>query len=69
MPDCQIPAPDRFPETPETLAPQLDEWTENGWLNIVGGAAGTTPAHIRAIADAVKGLPPRVPPEVEPYCA
>ena len=58
---------DRFPETPETLAPQLQEWAQNGWLNIVGGCCGTTPAHIRAIAEAVKGLPPRVPPKVEPY--
>ena len=55
-----------FPETPETLAPQLKEWAENGWLNIVGGCCGTTPAHIRALAEAVRGLPPRVPPKVEP---
>jgi 5-methyltetrahydrofolate--homocysteine methyltransferase len=59
--------PTGFPETPETLAPQLKEWAQNGWLNIVGGCCGTTPAHIRAIADAVKALPPRVPPKVEPY--
>src|SRR4029077_4926556 len=59
--------PTGFPETPETLAPQLDEWTENGWLNIVGGCCGTTPAPIPAIAAAVKGLPPRLPPKVEPY--
>ena len=58
--------PTGFPETPETLAPQLKEWAQNGWLNIVGGCCGTTPAHIKAIADAVRGLPPRVPPEVEP---
>ena len=59
--------PTGFPETPETLAPQLREWAENGWLNIVGGCCGTTPPHIRAIADAVKGLPQRVPAVVEPY--
>jgi 5-methyltetrahydrofolate--homocysteine methyltransferase len=58
--------PTGFPETPETLAPQLKEWAQNGWLNIVGGCCGTTPAHIKAIAGAVKDLPPRVPPEVEP---
>ncbi|MCW3052591.1 MAG: hypothetical protein JWN14_1761, partial [Chthonomonadales bacterium] len=56
-----------FPETPETLAPQLEEWAANGWLNIVGGCCGTTPAHIRAIAEAVKGLAPRVVPEVPDY--
>jgi len=58
--------PTGFPETPETLAPQLKEWAHNGWLNIVGGCCGTTPAHIRALADAVRGLPPRVPPKREP---
>jgi 5-methyltetrahydrofolate--homocysteine methyltransferase len=59
--------PTGFPETPETLAPQMREWAQNGWLNIVGGCCGTTPAHIRAIVEAVKGLPPRVPSTVEPY--
>jgi 5-methyltetrahydrofolate--homocysteine methyltransferase len=59
--------PTGFPETPETLAPQLKEWAQNGWLNIVGGCCGTTPAHIKAIADAVKGLPPRKAPAVIPY--
>src|SRR5271169_14056 len=59
--------PTGFPETPETLAPQLREWAQNGWLNIVGGCCGTTPPHIKAIADAVKDLPPRKVPTVEPY--
>ena len=58
-----------FPETPETLAPQLRDWAANGWLNIVGGCCGTTPAHIRAIADAVRDCAPRalavIPSEVE----
>src|SRR5258706_128132 len=54
--------PTGFPETPESLAPQLREWAENGWLNIVGGCCGTTPPHIAAIAEAVKGLPPRKVP-------
>ncbi|HEX5397916.1 MAG TPA: methionine synthase [Verrucomicrobiae bacterium] len=58
--------PTGFPETPETLAPQLREWAQNGWLNIVGGCCGTTPAHIQAIAEAVKGLPPRKVPTVKP---
>ncbi len=58
--------PTGFPETPETMAVQLKEWAENGWLNIVGGCCGTTPAHIRALVEAVRGLPPRVPPKVEP---
>jgi 5-methyltetrahydrofolate--homocysteine methyltransferase len=52
-------SPTGFPETPETLAPQLREWAELGWLNIVGGCCGTTPAHIAALAEVVKNLPPR----------
>jgi 5-methyltetrahydrofolate--homocysteine methyltransferase len=59
--------PTGFPETPDTLAPQLKEWAKNGWLNIVGGCCGTTPAHIKLIAEAVRGLPPRVPPFIEAY--
>jgi 5-methyltetrahydrofolate--homocysteine methyltransferase len=59
--------PTGFPETPDTLAPQLKEWAQNGWLNIVGGCCGTTPAHIKLLTEAVRGLPPRVIPTVEPY--
>src|SRR5277367_2511789 len=59
--------PTGFPETPESFAPQLREWAQNGWLNIVGGCCGTTPPHIKAIADAVKDLPPRKVPTVESY--
>jgi 5-methyltetrahydrofolate--homocysteine methyltransferase len=59
--------PTGFPETPETLAPQLAEWAKSGWLNIVGGCCGTTAAHIKAVAQAVKKLAPRVPPKIEPY--
>jgi 5-methyltetrahydrofolate--homocysteine methyltransferase len=59
--------PTGFPETPETLAPQLADWAAAGWLNIVGGCCGTTPAHIQALARAVGKFPPRVPPKVEPW--
>ena len=59
-------SPTGFPETPETLAPQLREWGESGFLNIVGGCCGTTPDHIHAIAEAVRGLPPRAVPEIAP---
>ena len=51
--------PTGFPETPDSLAPQLRDWAQNGWLNLVGGCCGTTPDHIKAIAQAVKELPPR----------
>ena len=59
--------PTGFPETPETLAPQLAEWAAAGWLNIVGGCCGTTAAHIKTLAQAVKKFPPRKLPKVEPY--
>jgi len=55
-------SPTGFPETPESLAPQLQKWAQNGWLNIVGGCCGTTPDHIRLIADLVRDCPPRKPP-------
>jgi len=56
-----------FPETPVTLAPKLNEWAEAGFLNVVGGCCGTTPAHIRAIAEAVRGCKPRVVAKAEPW--
>jgi 5-methyltetrahydrofolate--homocysteine methyltransferase len=48
-----------FDETPESMAQSLGEWARAGLLNIVGGCCGTTPRHIRAIADAVRELAPR----------
>ena len=60
-------SPTGFPETAESMAPKLKEWAENGWLNIVGGCCGTTPEHIRQIAEAVRGIAPRATPTVEPY--
>ncbi len=56
-----------FDETPEQMAAVLREFAEAGWLNFTGGCCGTTPDHIRAIAEAVRGLPPRVIPSVEPW--
>ncbi|MFB3777096.1 MAG: methionine synthase [Bryobacteraceae bacterium] len=51
-----------YGETPESLAAQLDRFVRNGWLNLVGGCCGTTPAHIRAIARMVEGRAPRTVP-------
>ncbi|WP_223303852.1 homocysteine S-methyltransferase family protein [Dokdonella koreensis] len=48
-----------YDETPEEMAATLREFAESGLLNLVGGCCGTTPAHIRAIAEVVHGLPPR----------
>jgi 5-methyltetrahydrofolate--homocysteine methyltransferase len=56
-----------FDETPETMAADLHDFASNGWLNIAGGCCGTTPAHIRAIAEAVRGLPPHVLSKPERY--
>ncbi len=55
-----------FDETPQSMARLLGEFANNGWLNIVGGCCGTTPPHIKAIAEAVAGAAPRKPPHVEP---
>ncbi|HPU07919.1 MAG TPA: homocysteine S-methyltransferase family protein, partial [Thermogutta sp.] len=53
-----------YDETPEQMAKTLRQFAQAGWLNIVGGCCGTTPEHIRAIAEAVRDCPPRTPPEV-----
>jgi len=52
-----------YDETPETTSSMLRDFAEQGWLNLVGGCCGTTPAHIREIARAVEGLAPRKRPE------
>jgi 5-methyltetrahydrofolate--homocysteine methyltransferase len=54
-----------FDETPELMAPVLRQFAEEGLLNIVGGCCGTTPAHIKAFAQAIEGLPPRQIPQIE----
>jgi 5-methyltetrahydrofolate--homocysteine methyltransferase len=53
-------SPTGFPETAETFAPKVAKWTENGWLNVVGGCCGTTPDHIRALAKLARQFLPRV---------
>ncbi|PDT51730.1 MULTISPECIES: methionine synthase [Sinorhizobium] len=55
----------RYDETPEAMAAQIEEFARDGLVNIVGGCCGSTPAHIRAIAEAVKKYPPREVPEIE----
>ncbi|MDX6379583.1 MAG: 5-methyltetrahydrofolate--homocysteine methyltransferase [Rubrobacteraceae bacterium] len=53
-----------YDESPEHMAAEIGEWAANGWLNIVGGCCGTTPEHIKAIAEAVAGHAPREVPEL-----
>jgi 5-methyltetrahydrofolate--homocysteine methyltransferase len=56
-----------YDQTPQSMSALLRDFAENNWLNMVGGCCGTTPDHIRAIAEAVKDLPPRKPPAIERF--
>jgi len=56
-----------YDETPQSMSALLRDFAENNWLNIVGGCCGTTPDHIRAIAAAVRDLPPRQPAKVDRF--
>lgn len=49
----------QYHETPDTLAQKLSDFAREGWLNIVGGCCGTTPAHIKAISEKMQERPPR----------
>ncbi len=55
-----------YDEAPETTGGLVGDWAATGLINIVGGCCGTTPAHIAAMAEAVKGKPPRVVPHPGP---
>ena len=53
-----------YDDTPESMAEVLGSFASDGLVNIVGGCCGTTPAHIKAIADSVRSMPPRHLPEI-----
>ncbi|MFO1210139.1 MAG: methionine synthase [Amaricoccus sp.] len=55
-----------YDESPEYMASQLEEFAREGLINVVGGCCGTSPEHIRAIAEAVRRFPPRVVPAKAP---
>ncbi|MDD3529203.1 MAG: methionine synthase [Gallionellaceae bacterium] len=55
-----------YDESAEQMAAEIGEWAQSGLLNIVGGCCGTTPEHIRTIAEAVAGCAPRALPAIEP---
>ncbi len=55
-----------YDEGPVDTSSVLGEFAASGFVNIVGGCCGTTPDHIAAVAEAVRGIPPRVPPHREP---
>ena len=48
-----------YEDTPELMARHIGDWARHGWLNLAGGCCGTTPEHIRAMAEAVRGVKPR----------
>lgn len=56
-----------YDETPEFLAGQIEGYINEGFINIVGGCCGTTPEHIKAIAEAAEGKSPRKVPEPTNY--
>ena len=55
-----------YDDTPEAMAKEMGSWARAGFLNLVGGCCGTAPEHIHAIAEAVRGVAPRRPPERPP---
>ncbi len=55
-----------FDETPERMSADLGEFARSGFVNIVGGCCGTTPAHTKAIAQAVRGVKPHARTKLEP---
>ena len=57
-----------YDQSPEYMAGLIREFAQSGFLNIVGGCCGTTPAHIRAIHDAVADVAPRKIPAIEKKC-
>ncbi|WP_341939281.1 methionine synthase [Marinimicrobium sp. C2-29] len=57
-----------YDQSPEEMVSVVEEFAASGLVNIIGGCCGTTPEHIRAIAEAVAKHPPRRLPEIEPAC-
>ncbi|MFL0802791.1 MAG: methionine synthase [Agarilytica sp.] len=57
-----------YDQTPDEMAEIIQKFADSGYLNIVGGCCGTSPAHIKAIAEAVAPFKPRVIPDIEPAC-
>ncbi|MCM2294162.1 methionine synthase [Allorhizobium sp. BGMRC 0089] len=57
----------KYDQTPEIMADLVSSFADEGLVNVVGGCCGSTPAHIQAIAEAVKGKTPRKPQEHRPF--
>ena len=56
-----------YDETPEKMGILIEDFIKNGFMNIIGGCCGTTPPHIKRIAEIAKKYPPRKIPKVEPW--
>lgn len=57
-----------YDESPEQMAKEIKIWAERGWINIIGGCCGTTPDHVKAMAEAAQAFPRREIPQVKPAC-
>ncbi|WP_296060259.1 methionine synthase [uncultured Amphritea sp.] len=57
-----------YDETPKQMAAEIRDWAKSGFLNIIGGCCGTTPAHITAMGNAANESPPRQIPEIPVEC-
>jgi len=57
-----------YDDTPEYMARLLQDYARSGFVNIIGGCCGTTPRHIRAFAEAVRGIAPRTIPDIGARC-
>ena len=57
-----------YDQSPAEMASLVGEFARSGFVNIVGGCCGTTPAHIAELARVIKGVTPRKPPNIEPAC-
>ena len=62
VPNAGLPDPEtgQYHETPESFAAVIERFVDHGWINLVGGCCGTTPDHIRVLAQMVEGKRPRV---------
>ncbi|HLF83963.1 MAG TPA: homocysteine S-methyltransferase family protein, partial [Blastocatellia bacterium] len=62
IPNAGLPNEDGiYLETPDSMATTLERFVDHGWINLLGGCCGTTPPHIRALAQMVDGKRPRLP--------
>ena len=57
-----------YDESPEEMAEEIGVWANRGWINIIGGCCGTTPAHVKAMAEAALRQPRRQLPKINPAC-